>query len=112
MRPVCGRAVTVVPKEASGGRGRGGGFSKGLPQSPGWLRIAKVLRGFQGNLDKDRNTLKVNIVESAQLLVDLFCLLINVHTLVVQTEDAMYIFLLKGHFIDFFFFFFYSSLRL
>lgn len=58
-------------REAAGGRGRGGGFSKGLPQSHGWLRIVQVLWGFQGNLDKARNTLKVNIGESAQLLVDL-----------------------------------------
>lgn len=57
-------------KEAAGGRGRGR-LSKGLPQSPRWLRIVQVLWGFQGNLDKDRNTLKVNIGESAQLLVDL-----------------------------------------
>ena len=67
MRPV----VTVVLKEAAGGRGRAGGFSKGLPRSPGWLRIVQVLWGFQGNLDKARNTLKVNIGESAQLPVDL-----------------------------------------
>lgn len=60
-------------KEAAGGRGRAVGCSKGLPQSPGWLRIVQVLRGFQGNLDKDRNALKVNTGESAQLLVALFC---------------------------------------
>lgn len=60
-------------KEAAGGRGRAAGFSKGLPQSPGWLRIVQVLRGFRGNLDKDRNTLKVNTGESAQLLMALFC---------------------------------------
>lgn len=58
-------------------RGRAAGFSKGLPQSPGWLRIVQVLQGFQGNLDKDRNTLKVNSRESAQLLMHL--LLINSH---------------------------------
>lgn len=64
-------------KEAAGGRGRAAGFSEGLPQSPGRLRIVQVLQGFQGNLDKDRNTLKVNTGESAQLLVDLS--LINLH---------------------------------
>lgn len=74
----------VNKREAAGGRGRGGGFSEGLPQSPGWLRIVQVLWGFQGNLDKDRNTLKVNIGESAQLLVDLLSL-INLHTLVVAS---------------------------
>lgn len=58
-------------------RGRAAGFSEGLPQSPGWLRIVQVLQGFQGNLDKDRNTLKVNSRESAQLLMHL--LLINSH---------------------------------
>lgn len=63
--------VTIVLKKAAGGRQRGGGFSKGLPQSPGWLRIVQVLQGFQGNLDEDRNILKVNIGESAQLLMDL-----------------------------------------
>lgn len=57
-------------EEAAGGRGRAG-FSKGLPQSTGRLRIVQVLQGFQGNLDKDRNTLKVNTGESAQLLVAL-----------------------------------------
>lgn len=60
----------MVLKEAAGGRGRAG-FSKGLPQSTGRLRIVQVLQGFQGNLDKDRNTLKVNTGESAQLLVAL-----------------------------------------
>lgn len=68
---VCGSSVAVVLNEASCCRGRAGGFSKGLPHSPGWLRIVQVLRGFQGNLDKDRNTLKVNIGESARLFVDL-----------------------------------------
>lgn len=52
-------------------RTRGGGrLSKGLPQSPAWLRIVQVLQGFQGNLDKDRNTLKVSNRESALLLKD------------------------------------------
>ena len=57
-------------KKATGGRERGGGLSKGLPQSCGWLRIVQVLRGFQGNLDEDRNTLKVNIGESSLLFSD------------------------------------------
>ncbi len=68
---VCRSTVTLVLNEAAHGRRRAGGFSEGLPQSPAWLRIVQVLWGFQGNLDKDRNTLKVNIGESAQLLVDL-----------------------------------------
>lgn len=54
--------------EAAVVRAGDAGFSKGLPQSPGWLRIVQVLQGFQRNLDKDRNTLKVNIRESAQHL--------------------------------------------
>lgn len=59
-------------KEGAGGRGRGrAGFSEGLPQSTAGLRIVQVLPGFQGNLDKDRNTLKVNTGESVQLLVAL-----------------------------------------
>lgn len=62
----------MVLKEAAGGRGRAAGFSKGLPPSTGRLRIVQVLRGFQGNLDKDRNTLKVNTGESVLLLVGLF----------------------------------------
>lgn len=96
-----GMTATVVLKEAEGGRGRGGGFSKGLPQSPGWLRIVQVLQGFQGNLDKDRNTLKVNIGESAWLLVDLiFCLLINLLAPVADTQDIVYILALKQHSID------------
>lgn len=65
-------------KEAAGGRGRAG-FSKGLPQSTGRLRIVQVLQGFQGNLDKDRNTLKVNTRESAQLLVALLSFINSVY---------------------------------
>lgn len=64
-------------KETPVVRGRAAGFRKGLPQSPGWLRIVQVLQGFQRNLDKDRNTLKVNSRESAQLLMHL--LLIKSH---------------------------------
>lgn len=60
------------------------GFIKGLPQSPRWLRIVQVLQGFQRNLDKDRNTLKVNSRESAQLLIHL--LLINLHRVMVDTK--------------------------
>lgn len=56
---------------------REAGFSERLPQSPGWLRIVQVLQGFQRNLDKDRNTLKVNSREGAQHLMHL--LLINLH---------------------------------
>lgn len=52
-------------------------FSEGLPQSPGWLRIVQVLQGFQRNLDKDRNTLKVNSREGARHFMHL--LLINLH---------------------------------
>lgn len=58
-------------------RARDAGFSQGLPQSPGWLRIVQVLQGFQCNLDKDRNTLKVNTRESAQHRMHL--ILINLH---------------------------------
>lgn len=61
----------MVLSEAAGGGGRGAGLSKGLPQSPGRLSVVQVLQGFQGNLDKDRNTLKVNTGESAQPLVAL-----------------------------------------
>lgn len=62
----------MVLKEAAGSRGRAAGFSKGLPLSTRRLRIVQVLRGFQGNLDEDRNTLKVNTGESVLLLVGLF----------------------------------------
>lgn len=61
----------MVLREAAGGGGRATVVNKGLPQSPGRLSIVQVLQGFQGNLDKDRNTLKVNTGESAQPLVHL-----------------------------------------
>lgn len=66
----------VVMKAAARGR-EGGGLSKGLPQSPAWLRIVQVLQGFQGNLDKDRNTLKVSIRESAPLLKDVSSMILQ-----------------------------------
>lgn len=74
-------------KEAAGGRGRAG-FSKGLPQSTGRLRIVQVLQGFQGNLDKDRNTLKVNSGESAQLLVALLSFINSVYLSRTWAEKA------------------------
>lgn len=79
-----------VVKECCWGVGVAG-FSKGLPQSPGRLRIVQVLQGFQSNLDKDRNTLKVNTGESAQLHVDLSS--INFHRLlVVDTDNVIFTF--------------------
>lgn len=76
-----------VVKECCWGVGAAG-FSKGLPQSPGRLRIVQVLQGFQSNLDKDRNTLKVNTGESAQLLVDLSSF--NFHRLLVVDTNHLH----------------------
>lgn len=69
---VCNWGLLIVVKTGRGDWEQRKRRFKGLPQSPGWLRIVKVLVGFRGNLDKDRNTLKVNTGESATLLMDLF----------------------------------------
>lgn len=67
-------------------RTRGAGFSQGLPQSPGWLRIVQALQGFQRNLDKDRNTLKVNSRDPMHLM---HLLLINLHRRVRSAKEIL-----------------------
>lgn len=67
-------------------RRKGAGFSQGLPQSPGWLRIVQALQGFQRNLDKDRNTLKVNSRDPMHLM---HLLLINLHRRVRSAKEIL-----------------------